>query len=163
MKVIELLKELRRLGVEATPDGEKLRLKGPVKRLSAEIKALIADRKQEILSILAQGKAQRADDRTITGVPRPFDPMRVDRVNSLIWESGERLNAAFPDGAEGFHERLRVSNPPAWSEVDRAWTRVGDAATEFLRDASVTDTVLIEATRLYEQACLDARAEFAGF
>ncbi|MBI3073157.1 MAG: hypothetical protein HYY84_13675 [Deltaproteobacteria bacterium] len=108
MKAAQLLEELSRRGVEITICGGKLRLRGPAKSLPTEIRALIADRKPEIISSLCGATARPDDEIGPAGRKKAFGPLRVDRVNSVIWESGERLNAAFPDGAEGFHERLRV-------------------------------------------------------
>ncbi|MBI3073013.1 MAG: hypothetical protein HYY84_12940 [Deltaproteobacteria bacterium] len=165
MTVEELLKYLRARGVHVSRGPKGLRVTGPRDVLTEKIRGVLVELKSAVLARLDNESlvpATRRENEKSTGEQaNPFDPLRVARVNSVIWESGERLSAAFPDGAQGFHERLRVANPPAWSEVDRAWSRVGAEASKFLRDAPVDETALLESTLAHERVCLDAFAIFA--
>jgi TubC N-terminal docking domain len=52
MSTLELLSELRLLGVQLSTDGQKLKCKAPNDTLTPRLKSALADRKAEIISFL---------------------------------------------------------------------------------------------------------------
>ena len=57
MSTLELLAELRQLGVQLSTDGKKLKCKAPQDTLTPRLKSALADRKAEIISFLDAGNA----------------------------------------------------------------------------------------------------------
>ncbi len=56
MSTLELLSELRLLGVQISTDGQKLKCKAPNDTLTPRLKSALADRKAEIISFLHEGE-----------------------------------------------------------------------------------------------------------
>jgi hypothetical protein len=55
MSTLELLSELRQLGVQLSTDGTKLKCKAPNDALTPRLKSALADRKAEIITFLHEG------------------------------------------------------------------------------------------------------------
>jgi amino acid adenylation domain-containing protein len=56
MSTLELLSELRLLGIQLSTDGQKLKCKAPNDTLTPRLKSALADRKAEIISFLHEGE-----------------------------------------------------------------------------------------------------------
>jgi amino acid adenylation domain-containing protein len=67
LNTIELLSELRQLGIQISTDGEKLRCKAPNDTLTPRLRAALADRKAEIIACLNEGS--RELDAPILSIP----------------------------------------------------------------------------------------------
>jgi amino acid adenylation domain-containing protein len=76
MSTLELLSELRLLGVQLSTDGQKLKCKAPNDTLTPRLKSALADRKAEIISFLHEG--DRAVGSTVGEIPK------VDRTKDLL-------------------------------------------------------------------------------
>ncbi len=71
MSTLELLSELRLLGVQLSTDGKKLKCKAPNDALTPRLKSALADRKAEIISFLHEGEhAVSSSLEPIPTVPR---------------------------------------------------------------------------------------------
>ena len=70
MSTLELLSELRLLGVQLSTDGQKLKCKAPNDTLTPRLKSALADRKAEIISFLHQSEGIKSTVETIPTVSR---------------------------------------------------------------------------------------------
>ena len=70
MSTLELLSELRLLGVQLSTDGQKLKCKAPNDTLTPRLKSALADRKAEIISFLHQSEGIRSTVAVIPTVSR---------------------------------------------------------------------------------------------
>jgi amino acid adenylation domain-containing protein len=75
MSTLELLSELRLLGVQLSTDGQKLKCKAPNDTLTPRLKSALADRKAEIISFLHEG--DRSVGSSVAEIPQ------VDRTKDL--------------------------------------------------------------------------------
>jgi amino acid adenylation domain-containing protein len=84
MSTLELLSELRQLGVQLSTDGKKLKCKAPNDTLTPRLKSALADRKAEIITFLhagdqsigSTGSQIPTDDRT-QDMPLSFSQQRL--------------------------------------------------------------------------------------
>jgi amino acid adenylation domain-containing protein len=67
MSTLELLSELRQLGVQLSTDGKKLKCKAPNDALTPRLKSALADRKAEIITFLHE--ADQSVEATMTKIP----------------------------------------------------------------------------------------------
>ncbi len=67
MSTLELLSELRQLGVQLSTDGQKLKCKAPNDTLTPRLKSALADRKAEIITFLHAG--DQAVGSTVAQIP----------------------------------------------------------------------------------------------
>jgi amino acid adenylation domain-containing protein len=67
MSTLELLSELRLLGIQLSTDGQKLKCKAPNDTLTPRLKSALADRKAEIITFLHEG--DQAGGSTVAQIP----------------------------------------------------------------------------------------------
>jgi hypothetical protein len=60
MSAAVLIEELNKLGVKLTPEGDRLRYRGPVAVVTPELKQRIADQKDAIITALRERRKKRA-------------------------------------------------------------------------------------------------------
>jgi Condensation domain/TubC N-terminal docking domain len=75
MSTLELLSELRQLGVQLSTDGKKLKCKAPNDALTPRLKSALADRKAEIITFLHAGN--QSIESTVAQIPT------ADRTQNL--------------------------------------------------------------------------------
>ena len=75
MSTLELLSELRLLGIQLSTDGQKLKCKAPNDTLTPRLRSALADRKAEIISFLHEG--DRSVESMVAQIPT------VDRAQDL--------------------------------------------------------------------------------
>jgi amino acid adenylation domain-containing protein len=103
MSTIELLSELRQLGIQLSTDGEKLRCNAPKEALTPHVRSQLADRKAEIIAFL-QSCNQAVDATAVSiqpvsrdqNLPLSFSQQRLwflDRIEPN--SSSYNINGAF--------------------------------------------------------------------
>jgi amino acid adenylation domain-containing protein len=133
MSTIELLSELRQLGIQLSTDGEKLRCNAPKEALTPHVRSQLADRKAEIIAFLHN--CNQAVDATAVSIqpvlrdkalPLSFSQQRLwflDRIEPN--SSSYNINGAFRiqgdlnqqilqqslDALVAHHEVLRTNYP----------------------------------------------------
>jgi amino acid adenylation domain-containing protein len=84
MSTLELLSELRLLGVQLSTDGQKLKCKAPNDTLTPRLKSALADRKAEIISFLHEGEGSGAAVAAIPTVSRAQD-LPLSFAQQRLW------------------------------------------------------------------------------
>jgi amino acid adenylation domain-containing protein len=84
MSTLELLSELRLLGVQLSTDGQKLKCKAPNDTLTPRLKSALADRKAEIISFLHEGEGSGAAVAEIPTVSRTQD-LPLSFAQQRLW------------------------------------------------------------------------------
>ncbi|HVR99922.1 MAG TPA: amino acid adenylation domain-containing protein [Thermoanaerobaculia bacterium] len=119
MTTVQFLSRLRELEIKVWAEGEKLRFTAPQGALTPELKAELADRKQEVLAFLRQGQAAgRA-----AGPARM--PVAVAESNRIPLSFGQQrlwfLNQLDPDGrAYNIARAVRLSGPVRVDLLERS-------------------------------------------
>ena len=84
MSTLELLSELRLLGVQLSTDGQKLKCKAPNNSLTPRLKSALADRKAEIISFLHEGEGIESTLAAIPTISRAQD-LPLSFAQQRLW------------------------------------------------------------------------------
>ncbi len=84
MSTLELLSELRLLGIQLSTDGEKLKCKAPNDALTPRLRSALADRKAEIITFLHQGEGIGSTVEPIPTVSRDQD-LPLSFAQQRLW------------------------------------------------------------------------------